>query len=67
MTNEDKIENAMDMIIEHGGHSGEHHKAWCLDQVFRILAGDKYDLWVKSACKGEDGPNTYSWDIGIAP
>ena len=47
MTNEDKIENAMDMIIEHGGHSGEHHKAWCLDQVFRILAGDKYDLIVR--------------------
>ena len=54
--------SAMQMIIDHGGHDGEHHKDWCLDQVFRILAGDQYQSIVddqKSA--------GYEWNEGIAP
>ncbi|WP_319533401.1 hypothetical protein [uncultured Cohaesibacter sp.] len=27
----------------------------------------EYQKLVKNACKGEDGPETYSWDTGIAP
>ena len=27
----------------------------------------EYDKLVKEACAGEDGPETYSWDEGIAP
>jgi len=27
----------------------------------------KYLKWVKDMCDGEDGPNTYSYDEGIAP
>ncbi|SNY93407.1 hypothetical protein SAMN04515647_3702 [Cohaesibacter sp. ES.047] len=27
----------------------------------------EYQKLVKKACKGEDGPETYSWDTGIAP
>jgi len=27
----------------------------------------KYKTFVKNACYGEDGPNTYEWDIGIIP
>ena len=38
MNFEKKCQEAMEMIIRHGGHDGDHHKAWCLDQVMRILA-----------------------------
>lgn len=27
----------------------------------------EYRAWVKAAKAGDDGPNTYSWDEGIAP
>lgn len=67
MKDKEKIELAMDMIIKHGGHEGEHHKEWCLDQVFRILSGKDYDHLVKEAREGEGGPYTYEWKVGIAP
>ena len=28
---------------------------------------DEYKQLVANACAGEDGPDTYSWDVGIAP
>jgi hypothetical protein len=30
-------------------------------------AGPEYVKWVTEACAGEDGPQTYEWDIGIPP
>lgn len=62
-----RIEKALAMIVRHGGHDGEHHKAWVIDQVTRILAGREYTKLVREACAGEDGPDTYSWDVGVAP
>ena len=35
--------------------------------MVRTLAGDRYEQIVKDACDGEDGPNTYEWNEGIAP
>jgi hypothetical protein len=64
---EDKIEKALDVIRRYGGIDGNHHKAWVLDQAVRALTGDRYAEWVKEACDGEDGPNTYDWDVGIPP
>ncbi len=58
---------ALALIDHYGGIDGAHHKQWILDQVVRTLAEDKYDEWVKMYCRGEDGPNTRSWDTGIAP
>lgn len=46
---------------------GDHHKMWVIDQMLRILAGDSYDSLVTQSCVGEDGPDTYGWDTGIAP
>lgn len=43
---------------------GAHHKQWLLDQVVRLLAGDKYADWVRDFNAGEDGPDTYTWDTG---
>ena len=28
---------------------------------------DEYRAFVREACAGDDGPNTYVWDVGIAP
>lgn len=62
MTESEKIKAAIDMIDKHGGHDGDHHKAWCLDQVARILLGDKYKDHVT-----EIRVAGWEWDEGIAP
>ena len=62
-----KIENAIDIAVQFGSIDGAHHKMWTIDQILRILAGNKYNDIIKEACNGEDGPDTYKWDIGIAP
>lgn len=67
MSDEDKIEAALTLIKDYGGIDGAHHKDWVLDQVTRKLTGDKYEKFVAEAKDGEDGPNTYDWDEGIAP
>lgn len=62
-----KIDEAIGLVISYGGIDGDHHKLWVLDQMVRALAGGKYDLIVAEAKAGEDGPETYEWDCGIAP
>lgn len=62
-----KIDAAINMAIEYGGTYGDHHKAWVIDQMVRILAGENYESIVAQAKDGEDGPDTYDWDEGIAP
>ena len=64
---EEKIERAIEMIVQYGGIGGEHHKAWTIDQVLKILSGDRYERIIKEYMDGEDGPCTYTWDVGIAP
>ena len=64
---EEKIKKALKFISNYGGIDGAHHKQWTLDQIARILAGDGYDAWVVSICNGENGPNTYDLNTGIAP
>jgi hypothetical protein len=59
--------DALELIRQYGGIDGAHHKQWLLDQLVRLLARQGYDVWVKQYKKGEDGPDTYEWDIGIAP
>ncbi len=67
MTDKQKIEDAIGLIIQYGGVDGAHHKAWVIDQVLRILAGDEYDKVIRTICAGDDGPDTYEWDKGIVP
>lgn len=67
MTDADRIQAAIDIAVQHGGHDGAHHKDWVIDQMVRELAGDRYDKIVAEACNGEDGPETYTWETGIAP
>ena len=63
----DQIEKAIEIAVTYGGIDGAHHKDWVIDQMVRVLAGDSYDKIVKEACEGKDGPNTYTWEVGIAP
>lgn len=54
-------------IAEYGSFDGAHHKMWVIDQMVRCLTGDKYETWIKEFKAGEDGPDTYCWDEGVAP
>lgn len=64
-----RIRRALARILQHGSVDGSHHKQWVLDQVVRILCGNElnYERWVAAQNAGEDGPQTYTWDEGIAP
>jgi len=63
----ERVQLALQMVAADGQVDGDHHKAWVIDQVVRTLTGDGYNEWVRVYCDGEDGPATYSWDVGIAP
>ena len=62
-----RIDEAIELAVRYGGIDGDHHKAWVIDQMVRALAGDQYEQIIKDACDGEDGPDTYTWEEGIAP
>lgn len=68
MTREARIKKAIRLVVRFGGIGGEHHKAWVMDQVVRALTTPRgYERIVREARDGEDGPDSYSWDEGIAP
>ncbi len=60
-------QQAIDLAIRYGQIGGAHHKAWVIDQMVRLLLGKEYARVIKESCAGEDGPETYGWDVGIAP
>ena len=62
-----KEQAVVDLISEWGGIDGGHHKQWLLDQIMRKVLEDMYPKWVAEWEDGEDGPETYEWDEGIAP
>lgn len=63
---EDGVEKALKLAI-YGMDDGAHHKMWVIDQMVRALTGLEYEEWVRQIQDGEDGPETYWWDEGIAP
>jgi hypothetical protein len=67
MDNKKRIEEALDVAMRYGGMDGPHHKDWVIDQMVRALTGDGYECFVTNAKRGIDGPDTYSWNEGIAP
>lgn len=66
-TDADRTELALELLLNFGQTDGDHHKLWVIDQVVRLLAGDRYEAMVTEYRDGEDGPDTYEWDTGIAP
>jgi len=57
----------MTVIERFGQIEGDHHRAWVLDQVSRELLGNQYHAWVEKMKAGKDGPDSYTYDEGIAP
>lgn len=66
-TPEERIQEALAMATRYANIDGAHHKMWTIDQMVRVLAGVHYREFVKQACDGDEGPNTYEWDIGTPP
>lgn len=62
-----KLIEIKNLIFQYAGIDGAHHKQWLITEIAKIIAGDNYEQFVKEYCDGEDGPNTYEWDEGIAP
>lgn len=78
-----RIDGALRIALDYGGIDGAHHKTWVIDQMVRALTGcpvvvqnglvqvqsesEEYREWVAAACDGEDGPDTYFWEEGVAP
>lgn len=62
-------DKALALAFRYGGIDGAHHKAWVIDQMIRALAGseERYRVFIAAAKWGEDGPDTYEWDEGVAP
>jgi len=62
-----RIRNAVDIAVQYGGFDGAHHKAWVIDQMVRALTSEDYARVVAEAKAGDEGPETYESDVGIAP
>lgn len=62
----DLKQEILDLIWEYGGIDGGHHKQWLIDQIVRKLTEtqDEYDNWIRKFNDGEDGPDTYEWELG---
>lgn len=70
----ERISKAIAIAVQYGGIDGSHHRAWVIDQMVRALTGctdasasEAYRQLVRDAKAGDDGPDTYAWDVGIAP
>lgn len=50
-----------DVSVEAIDHRGQPYTYTTLGE------SDEYKKLVADACDGEDGPETYSWNVGIAP
>ena len=66
MTDSEKVKKALSLIFKWSGYDGDHHKKWLLNELVKVLSDD-YEKWVSEWQDGECGPETYLWDIGIAP
>lgn len=62
-----RIERAIELACRFGGTDEIHHLKWLLDQMVRVLTGDRYIQIVAKTTSGENGPNTYRCDLGTAP
>lgn len=63
-----KFNQAILLITEANAVDGGHHKVWYLDQVFRVLLGEKqyaeFVEWYETPIEEDWTPE---WDTGIAP
>lgn len=63
-----EIEKALEKAFQYGQIDGDHHKTWVIDQMVRVLTGDKYNEFVKEyEIDEETGEKEWIWKNGIAP
>lgn len=62
---EKRIEEAIELSSEAMVTDGDHHKMWFIDQIVRVLTGDKYQETLEKLKKKY--PEGYLWDEGIQP
>lgn len=67
LSTSEKIDAALRVAMLYGSIDGERHKTWVIDQMCRALLGEKYEDFIANAKSGEDGPDTYEWDVGTPP
>ena len=65
MTDNQRVNKAIDIALDYGQIDGAHHKQWVIDQILRVLAGETYNTIITEYQDGEDGPETYEWNEGI--
>lgn len=69
----DKLSRICEILTEYSQIDGAHHKAWCLDQIARIVYDQDYEKFVyEYEHTSPDGQSiledkVYGWDPGIAP
>ena len=63
----ERVQLALNVALSYGQDDATHHKAWVIDQMVRVLTADRYERVIADYRNGEDGPDTYEWDEGIAP
>lgn len=70
---EERIQKVNELLKNDSQIDGAHHKAWCIDQIARIINGEKYEEFIHAyECLDDDGKELpederYQWDEGIAP
>ena len=63
-----QIEKVLEIAFQYGQIDGDHHKTWVIDQIVRILTGEKYNEFVKGYETDEEtGEKEWTWENGIAP
>ncbi len=82
MKQDPKVEKALAFAKRWSQNDGEHHKTWAIDQMVRILTGcwvdesgcvpengtsGEYEKFIAEFQNGEDGPESYEWEVGIPP
>lgn len=67
----DRITLAANLAFENSFYDGDHHKMWVIDQMLRVLLGDRYDAAVArfnaDVQQIDDLEFDGAWDIGVAP
>lgn len=62
MTDKERIDKAVEHLIDGLLTDGEHHKQWDMQQALEALKGEK---WVKEYRKLLEEDGYYDWDDGI--
>ncbi len=60
---QDRIDDAVEIILNYGDMTDYKHQRWVLDQVLRVLTKESY----RGLIEGQELINKRRWDIGEAP